>query len=69
LLRFLQQRREIARLIAIITGGFVNPIETAWAQFLVRGLYDPRLFIFIFDFAFDFKLFDEEKSQKKCRRE
>lgn len=47
----------IHRLADIITGGFVNPVETAWAQFLVRGLYDPRLLIFIFDFVVD-----EEKS-------
>ena len=69
LLRFLQQRRVIPRLSAIIGGGFFCEESNAWTQFLVRGLYDPRLFIFIFDFAFDFALFDEEKSQKKLRLE
>ena len=58
LLRFLQQRREIARLSAIIGGGFCCEESNAWTRFLVRGLYDPRLFIFIFDFAFDLSILE-----------
>ena len=57
-LYFLQQRREIARLSAIIGGGFCCEESNAWTRFLVRGLYDPRLFIFIFDFAFDLSILE-----------
>ena len=57
LLHFLQQRREIARLSAIIGGGFYCEESNAWTRFLVRGLYDSRLLIFNFDFAFDLSLF------------
>ena len=67
LLRFLQQRREIARLSAIIGGGFCCEESNAWTRFLVRGLYDPRLFIFIFDFAFDLSIL--ESGRKKARLE
>ncbi len=63
-LRYLQQRKEIVRLTVIITGGFCAPNDTnPWTKFLVRGLYDPRLFLIIFDFAF------EETSRKKFRAE
>ena len=58
LLHFLQQRREIARLSAIIGGGFCCEESSAWTRFLVRGLYDPRLLIFIFDFAFDLSILE-----------
>ena len=58
LLHFLQQRREIARLSAIIGGGFFCEESNAWTQFLVRGLYDPRLLIFIFDYAFDLSILE-----------
>ena len=58
LLRFLQQRREVARLSAIIGGGFCCEESNAWTRFLVRGLYDPRLLIFIFDFAFDLSILE-----------
>ena len=69
LLHFLQDRRVIPRLKDIIAAGFCCEQHIDWAHFLFQGLYDPRLFIFIFDFAFDFKLFDEEKPQKKLRLE
>ena len=67
LLHFLQQRREIARLSAIIGGGFFCEDSNAWTRFLVRGLYDPRLFLFIFDFAFDLSIL--ESARKKARLE
>lgn len=54
LFRFLQGHKESVRLSAIITGGFCAANDTnPWTKFLVRGLYDPRLFLFIFDFAFN----------------
>ena len=54
----LQQRREIARLSAIIAGGFFCDESNAWSGFLTKGVYDPRLFIFIFDYAFDLSILD-----------
>jgi hypothetical protein len=66
---FLQQRCVIPRLTDIIAAGFCCSQHIDWAHFLFQGLYDPRLFIFIFDFAFDFALFDEEEPQKKLRLE
>ena len=65
LLRFLQQRCVIPRLTDIIAAGFCCEQHVDWARFLFQGLYDPRLFIFIFDFAFDFALFDEEEPRKR----
>ena len=65
LLRFLQQRCVIPRLTDIIAAGFCCEQHIDWARFLFQGLYDPRLFIFIFDFAFDFALFDEEEPRKR----
>ena len=67
LLRFLRKRREIARLSAIIGGGFYCEESNAWTRFLVRGLYDPRLLIFIFDFAFDLSIL--ESGRKNARLE
>ena len=67
LLRFLQKRREIARLSAIIGGGFCCEESNAWTRFLVRGLYDPRLFLFIFDYAFDLSIL--KSGRKKARLE
>ena len=64
LLRFLQQRCVIPRLPDIIAAGFYCEQHIDWARFLFQGLYDPRLFIFIFDFA----LSDEEGSQRKRGR-
>ena len=64
LLRFLQQRCVIPRLTDIIAAGFYCEQHIDWARFLFQGLYDPRLFIFIFDFA----LSDEEGSQRKRGR-
>ena len=58
LLQYLQQRREIARLSAIIAGGFFCDESNAWNGFLTKGVYDPRLFIFIFDYAFDLSILD-----------
>ena len=51
----------IPRLTDIIAAGFCCEQHIDWARFLFQGLYDPRLFIFIFDFAFDFKLFGEKR--------
>ena len=62
---FLQERRAIPRLATIITGGFCAPNDTnPWTRFLVRGLYDPRLFLFIFDFVLNF-----EEGRKRGRFE
>ena len=48
----LQDRQEIVRLSAIITGGFFAPDDVnPWTQFLVRGLYDPRILLVVADFA------------------
>ncbi len=64
LFRFLQGHKESVRLSAIITGGFCAANDTnPWTKFLVRGLYDPRLFLIIFDFAF------EESDRKRGRFE
>lgn len=68
LLIFLKERRVIPRLSLIIASGFFCDQTTYWPRFLFKGMYDPRLFIIIFDFAFDFKLFDE-KPQKRGRFE
>ena len=67
--RYFKEHKEIARLTDIIAAGFCCEQHIDWARFLFQGLYDPRLFIIIFDFAFDFALFDEEKSRKKLRLE
>lgn len=48
----LQKKRVIPRLSAIIASGFFCDQATSWPQFLFQGVYDPRLFLFIFDFAF-----------------
>jgi hypothetical protein len=53
LLSYFQAHRVIPRLSVIIASGFANRADTPWTDFLVRGLYDPRLFLFIFDFVFD----------------
>ena len=64
-LTFLQERRAIPRLLNIIASGFFCEQTIPWTRFLFQGIYDPRLFIFIFDFVLDF----EETSQKKFRAE
>ncbi len=61
---YLQQRKEIPRLSVIIASGFFCDQTTPWARFLFQGVYDPRLFIFIFEFAML-----EETAQKKLRLE
>lgn len=65
LIPYLQERCAIPRLLNIIASGFFCDQTTPWTHFMFQGIYDPRLFIFIFDFALDF----EETSQKKCRLE
>ena len=67
LIHYLQERRVIPRLSVIIAGGFFCE-NTSWTRFLFQGIYDPRLFIFIFDFAIDFTIF-EETGRKKFRSE
>lgn len=66
LLQFLQERKEIARLAAIVAGGFYCKESNPWTQFLVRGLYDPRLFLFIGEFVI---ADSEETTQKRGRFE
>ena len=62
---YLQERRAIPRLSVIIASGFFCDQTIPWPQFLFQGVYDPRLFIIIFDFALDF----EEAARKKFRAE
>jgi len=64
LLETLQQQREIPRLQGIITSGFYAHESHPWTSFLVRGVYDPRLFLFIFDFASDTVLLPKSKMGK-----
>lgn len=60
--RFLKGHREIARLSAIVAGGFRCENPNAWTHFLFDGVYDPRLFLFTFRFV-------KEEPQKRGRFE
>lgn len=53
------------RLAMIIFNGLGGQGNDAWRQFLLRGLYDPRLFLWIWAFAGDFNDFSEEFDGRK----
>lgn len=49
-LNYIHERCVIPRLTSIVACGFYG--DAAWSRFLLEGLYDPRLFLVVFDFAF-----------------
>ena len=64
LFNYFQQRKEITRLSAVITGGFCAPDDTnPWTQFLVRGLYDPRVLLVVADFAINIEELDRKRGR------
>ena len=64
LINYLQERRVIPRLSVIIASGFYCDQTIPWTRFLFEGVYDPRLFLFIFDFVLNF-----EEGRKRGRFE
>lgn len=43
--------RAVAALLDSVTCGLAGQQSTPWSRFLTRGLYDPRLFLYIWNFV------------------
>ena len=50
--KLLSYLRMASSLESVIVGGLSSSSSSEWAVFLTRGLYDPRLFLFIWGQAF-----------------